>query len=290
MLPKTIASFFLFSAASLAGVLSARCAATGIIIVGDIQYQPIAAAAADVESTLKVPLNVFSTAQVKGKLRALVRRENAGLVVALGREALEETLQLPPSISVVFGLVIAPPKTSRPNTTGVYLATPVREYVNIAKKYLPAINKIAILGSPDMINILDSNAELQGVAYRVSSCSEIVDTINRMHASDALLLLPDTALLTAGVMDQLFLFSFRKRIPLLGVSEGSVKNGALLALVFDSASVGRQIGEKVLEAQGGAAPPSAPRKFNLYINANTAMKMGIIIPEEMIKTAKNIYR
>ena len=73
-----------------------------------------------------------------------------------------------------------------------------------------------------------------------------------------------------------------------------MKQGSLLALVFDPKTVSRQIGEKVQNILKGAAagdiPPSPPRKFNLFVNTNTARKMGIDLPDEMVKKARRIYQ
>ena len=94
-------------------------------------------------------------------------------------------------------------------------------------------------------------------------------------------------------MDNVYLFSYRNSIPLLGISERNVKQGSLFALVFDPVSIARQIGEKVLDARNGVdmdeMPPSPPLEFNLFVNTNTARKMGIVIPDEMIRKAKKIY-
>ncbi len=121
-----------------------------------------------------------------------------------------------------------------------------------------------------------------------------VDTINHIEESHALLLLPDISLLTSSVMDNIYLFSYRKSIPLLGISEGNVRQGSLFALVFDPAGVGRQIGEMARGVLGNAdmeeMQPEPPKEFNLFINRNTARKMGIAIPDEMIKKAKRIYQ
>ncbi len=275
---------FLFSSASAAEVL----------IVGDIQYKPVADVVGEIKSTVKLPLKVYSMSDIRERLLSTVEREDARIVVALGKDAVDEALLLPPSVTVIYGLVIAPPKKSRSNMTGVYMSTPVSEYVNTVRKYLPAIKRISVVGSRNLMNTLDGRTYAQVAAYNVGSSSELVNTVNSLDESHALLLLPDVALLTSTVMENVYLFSFRKNIPLLGISEGNVRMGSLFALVFDSSSIGREIGEKVMEARNGVdmeeLPPAPPKEFNLFINANTARKMGIVIPDEMIRKAKRIYQ
>jgi len=84
--------------------------AAKVLIVGDTQYAMVADMAADIQATLRSPSKEYATSEVKGRLGAIVEREDARVVVALGMEALAEALRLPPSISVVYGLVVAPPR------------------------------------------------------------------------------------------------------------------------------------------------------------------------------------
>ena len=79
----------------------------------------------------------------------------------------------------------------------------------------------------------------------------------------------------------------------MGISKKHIRQGALSAFEFDPEQVGRRMGSmaeasldgKVFE--GGQALPS--QSFSLYINRKTAKKMGISIPDEMIKVAAGIF-
>ena len=253
---------------------------------------------ADVVSEIQVSLRTqskeYATADVKGRLGAVVEREDAQVVVALGMDAVAEALRLPPSIAVVYGLVVVPPKNGRANVTGVYMSPPVSEYISTVRQYLPELSRVSVVGSQAMMKSLFVGGQTQVAAYHVGSSSDLVNTVNRLTDAKALLLLPDANLLTAPVMSNVFLFSFRKNIPLLGISEAHVKQGSLFALVFDPKSVSRQIGDKVQTILNGAdadeIPASPPRKYNLYINNNTAQKMGIDIPDEMLRKARKVYQ
>jgi putative tryptophan/tyrosine transport system substrate-binding protein len=273
--------------------LSTPVFATEIIIVGDIQYKPVAEIVSYVNLSLRSQVKSYAISEVKGRLASIVEQENAAVVVALGVDAVEETQELPAAIPVVYGLLIAPPKIARPNVTGVYMSTPVSEYVSIIKRYLPSMNKVSVVGSKILIKTLLGYDRAGIAAYQVNSSIDLVETVSRLGESDSILLLPDVSLLTAAVMEKVYLFSFRRKIPLLGISEGHVKQGSLFALVFDSKTVGRQIGDKVQSILNHVdirdIPQTPPKKFHLFINANTAKKMGIDLPDEMINKAKKIY-
>jgi putative tryptophan/tyrosine transport system substrate-binding protein len=267
--------------------------AAEVLVIGDTQYRPVADVVAAIGATLRSPPSVYTTADIKGRLDPVVARENARIVVALGKEALDEAIALPPPVGVIYGLVIVPPQVTRSNVTGVYMGTPVGEYARTVRKYLPSIDKISVVGSHELLRLLDGSALTSIVTYGVSSPLELVSTLDKLDESRAVLLLPDVGLITGTVMDQAYLFSYRKNVPLLGISEGSVRRGSLFALVFDPSSLGRQIGEAVVAALNGKSiadiPPSPPRTFDLYVNTETARRMGTAVPDEMIKMAKRIY-
>lgn len=272
---------------------SPACAAK-VLIVGDIRYALVADVVAEIQLSLRSQVREYAISDVRGRLGAVVEREDAQVVVALGMDAVTEALRLPPAIAVVYGLVVVPPRNDRSNVTGVYMSPPVSEYVATVRRYLPAITKVSVVGSQTMIKSLIGGDKSQVAAYHVGSSSELVNTISHLVDTKALLLLPDANLLTASVMENVYLFSFRKGIPLLGISEANVKQGSLFALVFDPKAVSRQIGEKVQTilngVDAGEIPASPPRRYNLYINGNTAQKMGIEIPDEMLRKAKKIYQ
>lgn len=271
---------------------SPACAAK-VLIVGDTQYALVADVVSEIQLSLKSNSKVYATSEVKGRLGAAVEQETAQVVVALGMEAVGEAMRLPPSIAVVYGLVVVPPGNGRPNITGVYMSPPVSEYISTLRRYLPTINRVAIVGSHNMIKSLLDGESAQVDVYRVGNSSDLVNTVSRIVDTKALLLLPDANLLTTKVMSNVYLFSFRKNIPLLGISEANVKQGALFALVFDPKALSHQISEKVQTilngVDAGEIAVSPPRKYNLYINSNTAQKMGIEIPDDMLRKAKKVY-
>ena len=266
--------------------------ATEVIIVGDTQLKPVVDIVSGIRKALGSPATVYAPSDVKGRLNDVVAEEGARTVIALGKNAIDEALQLPPSIAVIFDLVIIPPKINRPNTTGFYMATPVREYINLINKYLPSLKRMSVVSSQDLLRILAAD-QSQVSVFRVNTSFEMVNTVMQLNDADALLLLPDVSLLTATAIEEIYLFSFRRKIPILGFSDRHVKQGALLALMFDPESVGYQLGGIALEAihgkDVGTITPSPSRRFDLYINRDTADKMGITIPDELLERAKRVY-
>ncbi|WP_041970289.1 ABC transporter substrate-binding protein [Geobacter sp. OR-1] len=242
---------------------------------------------------LSASIKIYTPTEVKGRLKSIVEREEAKVVIALGKESLAEAITLPPSISVIFDLVVTPPQVKRQNMTGFYLATPVRPYAELLKNNLQSIRRIAVVGSREQLSLLAREQIPLFNSYSVRSPYELVDTVRQLDEADAILLLPDTSLLTTAAMDEAYLLSFRRGIPLLGISERHVKQGALLALVVDMVGVGRTIGEYATKALHGVNigqfPPAPGKRFELYLNTETARRMKISLPEQLVRTAKRVF-
>lgn len=268
------------------------CRAADVLIIADSQLKPVMEVSQGLRKTLRATTRTYSPNEVRGNLAAVVQREGARVVISLGREALVEALNLPPSIPVIYGMVVMPPLISRPNTAGFYMATPTGEYAELVRRHLPDLKRVAVVASRDFLTILN-DVSTSVSAYPVKNTVEFVSTVKQLDKTDAILLLPDSGVMTTTAMEEAYLFSFRRRIPLLGISERHVKEGALLALVVDMVNVGRVIGEfatnSLKSGSVGQPPASPPGKFELYLNMDTARKMRISIPDELMRMARKAY-
>jgi len=269
---------------------ASQATAAEVLIVGDTRLKLVAEIISGIRKTLKSSISVYSSEDAKGSLSSIVAREQPRIVIPLGRGALAEALNLPANITVIYGFVLTPPFISRPNTTGIYMATPAREYADLIGKHLHSIKSVAVIGSSDQMRSLNSGRRLD--AYNVQSSIELVNAIRQLNNTDAVLLLPNAQLLTPATMEEVYLLSFRKGIPLLGISEKQVRDGALLALVADLTDMGRKIGEYASLVMRGThidhLPPAPARRFDVYLNTETAKKMGIQLPDGLLRAARGI--
>ena len=265
-----------------------------VIILGDPKLKPVSDLIAGIEKTLAYKTTVKLPEDVKNNLEGIVYKEGAKAVVALGKDAVDISLSLPESIPVIYGLTIHPLQTERRNITGIYMATPVEEYIAFIKKYLPGIKKIGIICEPPAHDSFCPVITLPDVVhYTAANPYEFIERINLFRNNiDALLLLPQRNLISNKALEEVYLFSFKQKIPVIGLSEKYVKIGSLFALGFDSENMGMQIGNAVKAAlsRGRADMPSAPpEKFNLYINRKTAETLGINIPPKLYEQAERVY-
>jgi len=279
--------------ALLWGLSAAECRATEVLIIGDTQFKPVADTVVGIRKSCHASVKSYTPGEVAGRLRAVYEEQGARLVIALGSGALEEALALPTSIPVIYGLVVTPPAIARANTTGFYVATPVSEYAEMAAR-IGNLGTIKVVGSEQLLHWLAREPGSRVAIASVGNALELIAAVKRIDSGQALLLLPDVSLLTTTAMEQAYLLCLQKHVPVLGISEKHVKQGALMALVFESASLGRQLGEQAARVlkrgSAGQIPPAPPRKFELYVNLDTARRLGIHFPEDMLRGAKRIYR
>lgn len=269
------------------------CFAADVLIIADAQLKPVMEVTMGMRKTLHASTRTYSPGEVHGNLAAILQKEEARVVVALGREALAEALTLPPSVPVIYDMVVTPPAVSRPNTVGFYMATPAGEYADLVRNHLPGLKRVSVVGSRPLLNLLAGDVSSPLSTHSVNNTVEFVRMVNQLDNADAILLLPDSGIMTATAMEEAYLLSFRRRIPLLGISERHVKEGALLALVVDMVNVGRVIGEYATRAlkSGSVGQQTAfpPRKFDLYLNMGIARKMRLNIPDEVVRMARKAY-
>lgn len=267
--------------------------AADVVVIGDTQLKLVAEVVAGIRKTLKKPLSIYSPAEAKTSLRSIAGKEQPRVVIALGRDALAEAVKLPESVPVVYGFVIVPPAGNRTNMTGIYMAAPAREYAELLQRHLRPLARVAVLGGSEQMRLLASGNPSAWHAHPVNSGVELVAAVKTLSGVDALLLLPDTTVLTPAALEETFLLSFRKNIPVLGISERQVKDGALLALVADLAGMGKMIGGYAAAILDGTPverlPAIAAGRFDLYLNVETARKMGLQLSNELIKTARKVY-
>jgi len=266
-----------------------------VIILGDTKLKPVSEVLDGIGETLPYKTVVMSSSEVEGTLENTVRQEGAKAVVALGTDAVSISQSLPESIPVIYGLVIKKFETKRRNITGVYMETPVEIYLALIEKNFPDIKSVAVVCEHNSRKPL----ELPAISPQVIICSaktpyEFIEGINSLGTDvDALILLPERDLITSKTLEHIYLFSFKEKIPIIGISEKYVKSGSLLSLGFNTTDMGRQIGKltKRVVDRGSAAgiPHVPPDKFNLYINRKTAEVMSIAIPPDLSSRANKVY-
>lgn len=250
------------------------------------------------------PMEVVSLGGDPEKARAAVQQavsSGARLILAAGAIA-AEAARAQGEIPVVATLVLdlgSLPKGAK--VTGVTLAIPPAVQLGWLKRLLPGRTRIGVLYTPqenrelvEKVRGLAQAAGLELVAQEVRSPKDLPGALEALgRRADVLWSLPDHAVYTAQTAKAILLFSFRNRIPLVGLSDAWVKAGALYALEPDYREVGAQSAElaaRLLGNPGAPAPnPTAPRGALLSVSLKTARQMKLDLPEALVRGARTVH-
>jgi len=253
-----------------------------------------------------VELSVESLAGDVGRGLPLNTRPSADqvrLVLALGNAASEAAVKIPGHPPVVAGMILRtsalPPAQEM---TGVGLEFPVEVELRWIRRVLPGRTRVALLFNPvensgraGEARAAATRLGLSLVPIEVREPKELPAALDRAaRESDVLWGLTDSVVFSPESAKGLLLFSFRNRIPVVGISGNWVRAGALFGLDRDYDDIGRQAGEMALAILGGTdakqVPPAAPRKVCPVFNLKTARQMGIEFQEDVLRSACEVVR
>jgi len=287
------------SAANIAVVMSANVDAYGDAVRGfrESQHHRIVAEydmEGDVDRGRKI------VAEVQSKVKP-------DLILAVGIWALQAAAPHATSVPVVYAMVLNPPSivgAEPKNITRASMNVPVEQTIRLFKQLGPQVRRIGAVYDRAETGYLVRRAEavardegLQLITKEIRSAKEAIPALDFLQESriDALWILPDETNLAPAVVQQMLLLSYRKKIPLLGLSENQAQMGALLSLSFASSEdIGRQAGELANSILAGKTPAEVPyttaRRVHLTVNLKAAQKLGMEIPQSILGMASNGIR
>lgn len=223
------------------------------------------------------------------------------LIFAIGIWALQLVAAETQDIPVVFAMVLNPRTTighEARNITGASMNVPIAQQLAVLQKISPRVRRIGVMYDPSRTGFLVRQAEriardhgLRLVTKAIASPKDSFAALDAMQDKiDALWILPDLTVLASESVEYMLLYSFRHKIPVLGLSENQARMGALLGLSFESGrDIGSQAAELANEILAGRRVEEIPfttaRKVRLTINLKTAGKLGVQIPKELIDRA-----
>ena len=229
--------------------------------------------------------------------------KNDTLFLTFGATATQAVSRQSAATPVVACLVLdADNLRQTDNIAGVTLDFPLETQVAWIRKFLPEARTVGVLYNPagnrkkiGQAEILLRKSGLTLYAREVARPQDLPDALEKMAKNqvDVLWSLPDPLIFSPQTAKPILLFSFRNRIPLIGLSDAWVKAGALYALEWDYEDIGKQcasVAMKIIQgARLAALPPAPPRKMPYSVNARTASHMNLEIPVELLKQARQVY-
>jgi putative ABC transport system substrate-binding protein len=190
----------------------------------------------------------------------------------------------------------------RRNLTGVFLEFPLETQFSWLRHLMPEARRIGVVFNPaenqatiEAAGRIAKRMGLELIAREVASPPELPAALESLaNRADVLWGISDTVVVTPQTARNLLLFSFRNRIPFIGLSTAWVKAGAFYALDRDYRDIGRQCAElaaKVLAgAEAGSLAPAPPRRVTYSLNLKTAEQMKMQVPSSLSKAAEQLFQ
>jgi len=230
--------------------------------------------------------------------RAVARAGRDVAVVTLGLRAAELVARATPAGPIVSCLVSGSAAVPPPHAITVPIEIPVDAQIAWLGRLLPAARTIGLLFDPAIstrrIETLApalSRAGYTPMLAPVPAAATLPSALERLTNSvDAMLAIPDPTVYTPQASRALLLFSFRNKIPLIGLAEAWVRAGALYALDWDFEELGRYCGALAARAiAAGRAPAPAMPRPRVTVNRRTAEQLGVKWSAELLRTVDRTY-
>jgi putative ABC transport system substrate-binding protein len=229
------------------------------------------------------------------KLAKKIRGSEASLVVAVGlKAALAARLEIV-DIPIVYMMILDPSKhnLNAPNMTGTLLEIPAERQFKILRSFLPNLRRLGILtnSGASQSKLKDTTAQANAQSFQlqefpVESEKEVPQQLRALLGSaDALLLVPDSTVLTTESIGYILETSLARRVPVIGFSPEFTRLGALLSLSVAYGEVGRETGvlaKRILDGDRKLpAKPIPVERLKITVNLKTARFLGIEFPREV---------
>lgn len=243
---------------------------------------------------------IYSEYDVQGdleqgrKLAKKIRASEASLVVAVGlKAALAAKLEIV-DIPIVYMMILDPSKhnLTAANMTGTLLEIPAERQFKILRSFLPDLRRLGVLSnSGNQAKLKDTVAQAAAQSFQlqtfpVDSEKDVPQQLRSMlGVTDALLLVPDSTVLTNESIGFILETSLARRVPVIGFSPEFTRLGALLSLSVAYGEVGRETGllaKRILD--GDRKLPAKPipiERLKITVNLKTARFLGIEFPKDV---------
>ena len=224
------------------------------------------------------------------------------LVFALGSNAVKKAL-LKFSDTPLLATMITNANllNNKSNTTGILLRPSPLAQLKWHKKFLPNAKRVGVLFSPEnsqqwveKLKLAAKKTGLQIIAVPISSAKQLPSALKALSRNaDSILGITDKTNYSGKTAKAILLFSFRNRIPFVGLSTAWAKAGALYALDWNYQALGHQSASAALQMLDGTT--NSIRLEQAYepvyiINLKSASHFKLNINQQLINGAAKVYR
>ena len=228
------------------------------------------------------------------------------LICAIATPAAQTVANATPDIPIVgtaitdyvVAKLVKDNKKPGTNVTGTTDMNPIEAQLDLALKLVPNAKAIGTIycssevNSQLQVDILKAAAKTKGVEIKEATVSTVNDIQQAARSLvgkvDALYIPTDNIL--ASAMPTLSIVAVEAKLPVVCGEGGMEKAGGTATLGIDYYKLGVQTGEMAADILAGKAKPQdmaiqSQKDFEIVINEANAKKIGLNIPEEIMKKA-----
>ncbi|GAB4389014.1 MAG: ABC transporter substrate binding protein [Thermodesulfovibrionales bacterium] len=231
-----------------------------------------------------------------------MRKERASLVFTIGtlatRAVLREVRDTP---VIACGVMGRDGVDGAPNAADVAIEIPVATQFRYLRDILPEARRVGVIYNPEENEATVKEARrtardmgLQLVEFPASQPQDLPMALQGLaNRVDVFWALPDSLVFSPQTAREILLFTFRNRIPFVGLSSPWVKAGALYALEWDYFDLGGRCAGLAARVMGGepvaSLSPGPPGRVLYSINLKTAEHLKLDIPRKVLDGAHSVY-
>lgn len=245
--------------------------------------------------------NPSTAAQIANKFVG----ENPDVIVAIATPSAQASVAVARNIPVIFSAVTDPIGAKLVNNlekpgglvTGVTDLSPINKQLDLIQEITPTVKRLGVIynsgeaNSVSLVDLLKIEATKRGLTVVETTANRSSDVATSARSLvgkvEAIYIPTDNTIVSA--LESVVQVGFDNDIPVYAGDTDSVKRGAMAGLSFNYYDVGRQTGKLVLQVLNGENPGDIPVKsveeLQLLINQKSAKKMGVKIPEFVLKKA-----
>ncbi|MFA5170959.1 MAG: ABC transporter substrate binding protein [Sulfuriferula sp.] len=237
--------------------------------------------------------------EIQGQAESYDRAQKFDLVVTVGVKA----SQFVAARTATPVLAVMLPKRSYEDSvlrtphskeiSAIYLDQPWERQVDLIRVVLPGANKVGVLHSAAMgLDTVGLGKALSrrglelGLQLLKIPDALFVNLDTLLDSSDVLLAVPDSEIYSSNNIRNILLTTYRRGIPLIGLSQAYVNAGALSAVFSTPEQIAAQASAETLAfAQTHQLPePQYPSLFKVAVNQDVARTLSVPIQSaEMVK-------
>lgn len=255
----------------------------------------------------------FQSAQGSTATAAQIARkfvgDKADIIIPITTPSSQPVVAATRSIPIVFSGVTDPVaaklvkswEASGTNVTGISDHKPIEPQLSLIKSLVPEIKSLGYVYSAGEVNSAIVLEELQtaakgiGIAIvpvAVQRSADIGTAARSLNGKvQAVYISEDNAVVSA--YEALHKAALEAKIPVIAADRDTVKRGALAAYAVNQYDIGAETGKvaaRILKGEkAGTIAPHSVSKMELSVNQQTAKELGITLPENLIKEAKELF-